>query len=67
MPLYTFFLHDGPDTIPRFELELFHSFEAAVAHAEALLAERPHYSAVTVAEGEVELARVNRREAATTT
>lgn len=63
MSLYTFFLHDGPNTIPRFELELFDSIEAAVAHGEALLAERPYYTAVTVAEGDVEIARVKRPEA----
>jgi len=60
MPLYTFFLHDGPESMPRFELELLDSPEAAVAHGQALLAKRPHYSAVTIAEGEVEIGRVDR-------
>lgn len=62
MPLYTFFLHDGPDTITRFELELFDSLEAAVDHGETLLAQRPHYTDVTIADGDVEIARVRRRE-----
>ena len=63
MPLYTFFLHEGPDSTPRFELELLETPDAAVAHGRSLLAKRPHYLAVTIAEADTEIARVERQVA----
>lgn len=63
MPLYTFFLQDGPDTVPRFELEWLERREDAEAHGRRLLRERVHYCAVTVAEGDLEIARVVRQRA----
>ena len=61
MAVYTFYLHrDEEDDVPGFELELFERAEDALAHGRGLLAARPHYSAVTVAEGEAVLARLGR-------
>jgi len=60
LPLYTFFLHDGPDTTPRFELEFLDGREEAESHASRLLEQRPHYSAVTIADGETEIGRLVR-------
>lgn len=63
MPLYTFFLQDGPHTVPRFEIDWLDFPEDAEAHGRRLLRERPRCSAVTVAEGELEIARIVRQPA----
>ncbi len=63
MALYTFFLHDGPETMPRFEIEWMEDAEAAKAHARRLLQSRPHYTAVAIAEDGVEIDRVSRQNA----
>ena len=60
MKTYTFYLHDGPDQIPAFEIEMFEDREQALAHAHKLLAERPRYDRVVVTEEVVEVARFDR-------
>jgi hypothetical protein len=63
---YTFYLHDGPDSIPAFEIDLFESRLAALAFARDLLGDRRRYDRVVVTEsrgesGEaVEIARLDR-------
>lgn len=60
MPLYTFFLQAGPDAIPGFELEWLDHPHYAEAYARRLLRDRLRYSAVTVADGDIEIARLTR-------
>ena len=63
MAVFTFYLQDGPDTVPQFEIQLFDRAEEAVAYGEQLLAQRPRYTTVVVTEGETEIARILRRAA----
>jgi hypothetical protein len=63
MPLYTFFLQDKPEAVPRFELEWFDSKLDAKTHARSLLQERPQCSEVAVTEDDVEIDRLTRRSA----
>jgi hypothetical protein len=67
MKTYTFYLHDGPDAVPVFELEMFNSQAEALAHAHTLLADRPRYDRVIVTEEVVEIARFDRPEPAAET
>lgn len=60
MLTFTFYLHDGPDTIPAFEIELLDHDDDAVAHGRKLLRERSRYSALVITEGEREVARLDR-------
>ncbi len=60
LAIYTFYLHESLDAIARFEIEVLEAPERAIAHGQALLEKRPHYAAVTVAHGDVELARLHR-------
>lgn len=60
MKTYTFYLHDGPDSIPAFEIEMFDHPDNALAYARKLLADRPRYERVVVAEEVVEIARFDR-------
>jgi len=62
MKTYTFYLHDGPDAIPAFEIELFASREAALVHGQTLLTERRRYDRVVVTEEVEEIARLDRTE-----
>ena len=62
MKTYTFYLHEGPDAIPAFEIEMFETRDEALAHAHALLTERPRYDRVVVTEEIVEIARLDRPE-----
>ena len=64
---YTFYLHDGPDHVPAFEIEMFDDQDLALAHARKLLAERPRYDRVVVNEEVVEVARFDRRAIANDT
>lgn len=63
MAVFTFYLQDGADSIPQFEIEMFDHAADAIAHGERLLAERPRYKTVVVTEGETEVARIPRRAA----
>lgn len=63
MPLYTFFLQDRPESMPRFELEWFDRRAEAAAHARRLLIERSHCSSVAVTEDDIEIERLKRRSA----
>jgi hypothetical protein len=60
MQTYTFYLHDGPDEIPAFEIELFEERALALNFARRLLADRPRYDLVVVVEEETEVARFDR-------
>ncbi len=60
MKTYTFYLHDGPDAIPAFEIEMFDSRAAALDFARELLADRRRYDRVVVTEEAVEIARFDR-------
>jgi hypothetical protein len=60
MKTYTFYLHDGPDAIPAFEIEMFDSRDAALAFGRELLADRRRYDRVVVTEEVVEIARFDR-------
>jgi len=60
MKTYTFYLHDGPDAIPAFEIEMFDSRVDALAFARELLADRRRYDRVVVTEDVVEIARFDR-------
>ncbi len=60
MQTYTFYLHDGPDEIPAFEIELFEERALALNFARRLLADRPRYDLVVVMEEETEVARFDR-------
>jgi len=62
MKTYTFFLHQGSDATPAFEIEMFADRASALGFAEDLLAERRRYDRVVVTEDEAEIARVERRE-----
>lgn len=63
MPLYTFFLQDKPEAMPRFELEWFDTKLDARTHARSLFQQRPQCSSVAVTEGDVEIDRLIRRTA----
>jgi len=60
MKTYTFYLHDGPDSIPAFEIEMFDSRAAALDFARELLADRRRYDRVVVTEELAEIARLDR-------
>ncbi len=60
MKTYTFYLHDGPDAIPAFEIEMFDSRDAALAFGRELLADRRRYDRIVVTEEVVEIARFDR-------
>jgi hypothetical protein len=60
MNTYTFYLHDGPDAIPAFEIEMFESRAAALVFARELLADRRRYDRVVVTEEAIEIARFDR-------
>jgi hypothetical protein len=63
MAIFTFYLHDPAHDVPRFEIELLDGPEDAIAHGQRLLAARPHYTAVTITEGDAEVARLLRSAA----
>jgi hypothetical protein len=63
MKTYTFYLHDGPHSIPTFEIEMFDSRAAALAFARDLLADRRRYDRVVVTEEANEVARFDRPSA----
>jgi len=60
MKTYTFYLHDGPDAIPAFEIEMFDSRATALEFARELLADRRRYDRIVVTEEVVEIARFDR-------
>lgn len=60
MKTYTFYLHDGPQSIPAFEIEMFDSQDLALAHGRRLLDERTRYDRVVVTEEVAEIARFDR-------
>lgn len=60
MKTYTFYLHQGVDEIPAFEIEMFAHSDEALSHARALLAERLRYDRVVVTEETDELAHIHR-------
>jgi hypothetical protein len=57
---YTFYLHDGPESIPAFEIEMFATQPLALAYGRRLLDERPRYNRVIVTEEVAEIARFDR-------
>jgi hypothetical protein len=60
MKTYTFYLHDGPNAIPTFEIEMFDSRAAALTFARELLADRRRYDRVVVTEEAIEIAHFDR-------
>ncbi len=60
MKTYTFYLHDGPDAIPAFEIEMFDDRASALDFARDLLADRRRYDRVVVTEETLEIARFDR-------
>ncbi len=64
MLTFTFYLHDGPEAIPAFEIELLDRDEDALAYGRRLLRERPRYSTVVITEGDREVAQLVREPAA---
>ena len=60
MRTFTFYLHDGAETVPAFEIELLDRDEDAVAFGRRLLAQRPRYTHVEITEGERSVASVAR-------
>ncbi len=64
MKTYTFYLHEGAETIPAFEIEQFVTRNEALAHAHRLLTLRQRYDRVVVTEEVIEIARLDRPEAA---
>ncbi len=62
MKPYTFYLHQGPDSVPAFEIEMFADRNAALGFARKLLAERGRYDQVVVTEDDDEIARLDRPE-----
>jgi hypothetical protein len=60
LPTFTFYLHDGAETIPAFEIEPLDRDEDAVAFARRLLAKRPRYSHVEITEGDRAVASIAR-------
>ena len=61
---YTFYLHDGPEAMPSFEIELLDSRDQAIAHARGLLKRSSRYTEVLITEGDDEGARLTRESAA---
>ncbi len=51
MPHFTFFMHDGPETVPSFHVEFFESLRDAVQHAERLLTGNAFYKTVEITDG----------------
>ena len=62
MKTYTFYLHDGQDAVPAFEIEMFDNRDAAFEFARGLLAKRRRYDRVVVTEDVIEIAHFDRPE-----
>ena len=61
MPDFTFYMHDGPKTVPSFEIEQFDTRAEAVAHGRRLLESRPRYVAIIITDGDEEIADLKRQ------
>jgi hypothetical protein len=63
MPTFTFYLHDGPETVPAFEIELLDGDDEALVYGRKLLRERPRYSTVEITHGDRVVAVLDRSAA----
>jgi hypothetical protein len=61
---FTFFLLDGPRTVPEFLIDEFPSPDAALEFAHDLLSVRRAYDAVEIVQGETTIATVQRESRA---
>jgi hypothetical protein len=60
MAVYTYYLHEGRDKIPAFEIAMFEDEAPALDHGRRLLVDRPRYDFVEVALGDASIARLTR-------
>ena len=60
MPIFTFYLNKDGEAVPSFEITMFESAEAALAHGRGLLKARPLCRSVEITSDDAEVATLTR-------
>jgi hypothetical protein len=60
LPTFTFYLHEGCDSVPNFEIGIFDDVDPALEHGAQLLKDRPRYRYVEITRDDESVGRITR-------